>query len=368
MSTAPTPAALTSLRCSSHCSVHARTSCARFWALVSKTGALDHSISSRCGSCAKLDACASAANIAAERTQRGRSCAEDGGGVSGRSSALEGRSAAVRTHPSSVHPGDAAHGHGTASTAGAAGAAVPTKTVARRNTMRKPKRGTSSRETRRGNGVAASRWEPNPPPEPLARAAPGAACRVSRGCVPGADEFVGPRLRFSLTKLITSLPCRAARAGVGVGAPRSRPVRSHGCRRGHFPAVPSARVATSRPHACPGSGSSGCAAVADAVFLAGAWQMFGILAVFSKLNEFQSVLPPRPPCDSDDVWAGAHIGSRRAGAAQLLPRLPPSACDSRGSAQRPVHAACACACLADRGAVRGSTAAPADPSRTRPKP
>ena len=233
--------------------------------------------------------------------------------------------------------------------------------------MRKPKRGTSSRETRRGNGVAASRWEPNPPPEPLARAAPGAACRVSRGCVPGADEFVGPRLRFSLTKLITSLPCRAARAGVGVGAPRSRPVRSHGCRRGHFPAVPSARVATSRPHACPGSGSSGCAAVADAVFLAGAWQMFGILAVFSKLNEFQSVLPPRPPCDSDDVWAGAHIGSRRAGAAQLLPRLPPSACDSRGSAQRPVHAACACACLADRGAVRGSTAAPADPSRTRPR-
>ena len=117
MSTAPTPAALTSLRCSSHCSVHARTSCARFWALVSKTGALDHSISSRCGSCAKLDACASAANIAAERTQRGRSCAEDGGGVSGRSSALEGRSAAVRTHPSSVHPGDAAHGHSTASTA-----------------------------------------------------------------------------------------------------------------------------------------------------------------------------------------------------------------------------------------------------------
>ena len=33
-------------------------------------------------------------------------------------------------------------------------------------------------------------------------------------------------------------------------------------------------------------------------------RMFGILAVFSKLNEFQSVAAPRPPCDSDDVWAG----------------------------------------------------------------
>mmetsp|Transcript_62359 Transcript_62359/g.91407 ORF Transcript_62359/g.91407 Transcript_62359/m.91407 type:complete len:80 (-) Transcript_62359:105-344(-) len=32
--------------------------------------------------------------------------------------------------------------------------------------------------------------------------------------------------------------------------------------------------------------------------------MFGILAVFVKLNEFQSVATPRPPCDSDDVWAG----------------------------------------------------------------
>lgn len=32
--------------------------------------------------------------------------------------------------------------------------------------------------------------------------------------------------------------------------------------------------------------------------------MFGILAVLAKLNEFQSVATPRPPCDSDDVWAG----------------------------------------------------------------
>jgi hypothetical protein len=32
--------------------------------------------------------------------------------------------------------------------------------------------------------------------------------------------------------------------------------------------------------------------------------MFGILAVFSKLNEFQYALKARPPCDSDDVWAG----------------------------------------------------------------
>ena len=36
----------------------------------------------------------------------------------------------------------------------------------------------------------------------------------------------------------------------------------------------------------------------------GTLQMFGILAVLSKLNEFQYPGTPKPPCPSDDVWAG----------------------------------------------------------------